>query len=61
LAAPEFLDNFLGKLAALRGRLDGVLGLATTFLGVDGDKITAGLDAAVVKLDKYRTQMQVRY
>ncbi len=27
LAAPDFLDGFLGKLSGLRGRLDGLLGM----------------------------------
>eukprot|EP00614_Pseudopedinella_elastica_P014875 CAMPEP_0172583242 /NCGR_PEP_ID=MMETSP1068-20121228/2841_1 /TAXON_ID=35684 /ORGANISM="Pseudopedinella elastica, Strain CCMP716" /LENGTH=791 /DNA_ID=CAMNT_0013376951 /DNA_START=116 /DNA_END=2491 /DNA_ORIENTATION=+ len=57
LAAPDFLDNFLGKLGALRKRLDGVLGLGAGMLGLDVKKLTSKLDVAASVIDRYRSDV----
>lgn len=54
LGAPDFLDSFLGKLGALRSKLDGVLGMGAGLLGLDVSALTAKLDAATAALEGYR-------
>uniref|UniRef100_A0A7S2B6R7 ArsA/GET3 Anion-transporting ATPase-like domain-containing protein n=1 Tax=Octactis speculum TaxID=3111310 RepID=A0A7S2B6R7_9STRA len=58
LSAPEFLEDFLDKLLSFRSKLDSVLGLATTMLGLNAGALTAKLDAAVIAADNYRTQIK---
>lgn len=54
LAFPEFLDNLLGKLVALRGRLGGVLALIRGFTASDPG---AKVDAAVERLEGWQRRV----
>ena len=55
LAFPEFLDNLLSKLIALKSRLGGAIALLGGLLG--GVDPAAKLDQAVVRLERWRDRV----